>query len=130
MTFPFLIIYSQVAFIITALSYKKHNFIRRKMHPVFYYLFALFYLSAIIIVYKQAKTLNRITSTGKLKSWLYIWDNIANYFNFSHGACATKIYFVLQSIILADKQNDIMPSTRRNYMILLMADYFNFSHGA
>ncbi len=71
------------------------------MHPVFYYLFALFYLSAIIIVSKQAPLSNRITGTGKPKSWLYGWDNIADHFDFSHGTCAAQIYFVLQSIILA-----------------------------
>ena len=43
-----------------------------------------------------------ITRTGKLKSWLYNWDNIADYFDFRHGTDKAKIYFVLQSIILAE----------------------------
>ena len=71
------------------------------MHPVFYYLFALFYLSVIITACKQARPLNMITSTDKLKSWLYSWDNIADYFDFRHGTCAAKTYFLLQSIIHA-----------------------------
>ena len=71
------------------------------MHPVFYYLFALFYLSAILIVCKQAQPLNMITSADKPKSWLYSRDNIADHFDFKQGAYAAKIYFVLQSIILA-----------------------------